>query len=71
MVLALQSCLGGYAQDFHVQYLGQKHFRFFASCKSIGPVDTIFGMCQFVGQAGDGKWAGAGLERRMEDIGLF
>jgi hypothetical protein len=34
--LALQSCLGGRAAGFHVQFLSTNHFRFSVSCKQVG-----------------------------------
>jgi hypothetical protein len=34
--LALQSCLGGRALDFHVQFLGTNHFRFSVFSKDVG-----------------------------------
>jgi len=34
--LALQSCLGGRAVGFHVQFLSTNHFRFSVSCKQVG-----------------------------------
>jgi len=34
--LALQSCLGGKALDFHVQFLSNNHFRFSVFSKDVG-----------------------------------
>jgi hypothetical protein len=34
--LALQSCLGGCALDFHVQFLSTNHFRFSVFSKDVG-----------------------------------
>ena len=34
--LALQSCLGGRAVGFHVQFLSMNHFHFSVSCKQVG-----------------------------------
>ena len=33
--LALQSCLGGRASGFHMQFLSTNHFRFSVSCKQV------------------------------------
>ena len=51
VALALQSCLGGNAQDFHVQFISHNHFRFSVSCKSIGLV--IYKLRQFIGKSFD------------------
>jgi hypothetical protein len=34
--LALQSCLGGRALDFHVRFLSNNHFRFSVFSKEVG-----------------------------------
>lgn len=34
--LALQSCLGGKAADFHVKFLSNNHFCFFVFSKEVG-----------------------------------
>ena len=36
VALALESCLGGRASDFHVQFLSNNHFRFSIFSKEVG-----------------------------------
>jgi len=36
VALALESCLGGHASDFHVQFLSNNHFRFSVFSKEVG-----------------------------------
>ena len=49
--LALQSCLGGFAEDFQVSFQSHNHCRFSVSCKSVG--FKIYELRHFTGRSFD------------------
>jgi hypothetical protein len=50
-VLALQSCLGGLAQEFCVSYQSHNHFKSTVSCKTI--CSAIYKLRGFIGSSFD------------------